>query len=115
MVAAAFFYAYTLAFGVVNQSNAYPFVVAAQVLGAVSVFIPGGRRLCMVQIQASTCMQQMIDQMTSQLATFRSCNIPPAAMTTGRRTTTRRTAERFICEGAMASYLVEVSTLKKTG
>jgi hypothetical protein len=37
-------------------------------------------------------------------------------MTTGRRrtTTTRRTAERFICEGAIAAYLVEVSTLKKT-
>ena len=40
--------------------------------------------------------------------------IPPASMTTGRRTTTRRTAERFICEGTIASYMVEVSTLKKT-
>lgn len=40
--------------------------------------------------------------------------IPPASMTMGRRRTTRRTAERFICEGTIASYTVEVSTLKKT-
>lgn len=40
--------------------------------------------------------------------------IPPASMTMGRRRTTRRTAERFICEGTIASYVVEVSTLKKT-
>ena len=35
--------------------------------------------------------------------------IPPASMTMGRRrrTTTRRTAERFIC---FLSYMVEVST-----
>ena len=55
--------------------------------------------------------------MTSQLALqhLGHAYIPPAAMTTGRRrTTSRRTAERFICEGAIAAYLVEVSTLKKT-
>jgi hypothetical protein len=43
--------------------------------------------------------------------------IPRAAMAmTGRRTAIRRTAaERFICESAIASYLVvEVSTLSKT-
>jgi hypothetical protein len=40
--------------------------------------------------------------------------IPRAAITTGRRTTTSRTAERFICEGAIASYLVEVSMSKNT-
>ena len=40
--------------------------------------------------------------------------IPPASMTMGRRTTTRRTAERFFCEGTIASYVVEVSTSKKT-
>jgi hypothetical protein len=34
-------------------------------------------------------------------------------MKTGRRTTTRRTTERFICEGVIASYLVEVSTLSE--
>ena len=39
--------------------------------------------------------------------------IPRAAMTMGKRTTTRRTTETFICKGAIASYLVEVSTLKK--
>jgi hypothetical protein len=33
--------------------------------------------------------------------------IPQAAMTMRRR----RTAERFICEGAVASYLVEVCIL----
>jgi hypothetical protein len=42
IVVAAFFYAHALAFGVVNQSPAGPFIVAAQVLGAINVF-PGGR------------------------------------------------------------------------
>jgi hypothetical protein len=38
--------------------------------------------------------------------------VPPAALT--RRATARAAAERFIGEHAIASYLVEDGTLKKT-
>ena len=60
----------------------------------------------------TTINSRKIDQTTSPLATYSSdlAYIPQAAMTMRRR----RTAERFICEGAIAAYLVEVSTLKKT-
>jgi hypothetical protein len=43
-VVAVFAYAYTIAGGVIYQSNAYPFVIGA----------PNERRLCMVEIQAWT-------------------------------------------------------------
>jgi hypothetical protein len=56
-VVTAFVYAYTIAGSVVYQSNAYPFIIAAQVFGA-KIF-PNGRRLCMVQYQTWTFMQQM--------------------------------------------------------
>ena len=45
-VVAAFVCAYTIAFGVMYHSNAYPFIIAARVFG-VSIFT-NGRRLCMV-------------------------------------------------------------------
>ena len=51
VVVAAFVKACTPALGVMYQSNAYPFIVAAQVLVAINIF-PSGHRLCMVQIEA---------------------------------------------------------------
>ena len=57
-VVAAFVYTYTIASGVMYQSNAYPFIIAALMFVAAMIF-PNGRRLCMVQIQAWTFMQQI--------------------------------------------------------
>jgi hypothetical protein len=123
-VVAAFVYAYTIALGVVYQSNAYPFIIGAQVFRAK---ISPNRRLCLVRIQAWTFMQQTskVHRTTfskrlikwhcglQHICLHVHAYIPWAAMTTGRRMTTRRTAERFICEGTIASYRVEVA-LKKT-
>jgi len=47
-VVAAFVYANIIALVIVYQSNAYPFIIAAQVIAPHARIFPNGSRLCMV-------------------------------------------------------------------